>query len=145
MIPIVIDSNILFSALYNNEGIERKILDFASESGEIHLFAPDIFWEEIRRNLHIKLGFELEEINSIISDFHVIEVPFQRYKSNIVKAKELTIHENDIPFLAVSLLLNCPIWSGNEKHFKHLLKSKELIWLNSRNLLEFLRKKGLTV
>jgi len=48
MISFVIDSNIFFSAIYNEKGLERKILDLSIEKEEIQIFAPDIFWEEVK-------------------------------------------------------------------------------------------------
>ena len=145
MISLVIDSNILFSALYNIKGLERRILDLILEKDEIQLFAPDILWEELRRNLKIKLNYKTNIIDAFISDFDIIEIPFEEYKVNIIEARKLSSHKNDIPFLAASLLINSPIWSGNEKHFKHLLDSKKIIWFNTRRLYDYLKKEGYTI
>jgi len=144
MIPLVIDSNIFFSATYNPEGLERKILQLSIEQEEIQLFAPDIFWEEIERNFIRKLGYSKEIISELFSKFNIMKVPFDEYTNSVKKAKLLINHENDIPFIAVALYLNCPIWSGNERHFKHLKDSKEVIWFNSQNLIIYLKEKGLT-
>lgn len=143
MIPLVIDSNIFFSALYNLKGLERKIFNLIIEEEEIQLFAPDIFWEEIKRNLIKKLGYRIDEIDEIISKFNILKVPQEKYEIFIGKAELLISHKEDVPFVAVSLFLNCPLWSGNEKHFKHLENSKDIIWFNSRSLFAYLEEKGL--
>jgi len=143
MIPIVIDTNILFSALYNINGIERKILNIIIKSQEIQLFAPDIFWEEIIRNLQSKLDYKAEDIDNLISKFDIIEVPFEKYKEKILEAKKLISHENDTPFIAVCLLINAPIWSGNENHFKNLLTVEKIIWFNTKRLHNFLNKQDI--
>jgi len=143
MIPLVIDSNILFSALYNPKGLERKIFNLIIEVEEIQLFAPDIFWEEIERNLVKKLDYHNDEVNEIVSKFNILKVGQKKYEKSIEKAELLIIHKEDVPFVAVSLFLNCPIWSGNEKHFKHLKDSKDIIWFNSRSLFAYLKEKGL--
>ena len=143
MIPLVIDSNIFFSALYNIKGLERKIFNLIIEEKEIQLFAPDIFWEEIKRNLIKKLGYRIDEIDEIISKFNILKVPQEKYEKFIGKAESLISHKEDVPFVAVSLFLNCPLWSGNEKHFKHLENSKDIIWFNSRSLFAYLEEKGL--
>jgi len=143
MIPIVIDTNILFSALYNMNGIERKILNIIIKSQEIQLFAPDIFWEEIIRNLQSKLDYKAEDIDNLISKFDIIEVPFEKYKEKILEAKKLISHENDTPFIAVCLLINAPIWSGNENHFKNLLTVEKIIWFNTKRLHNFLNKQDI--
>jgi len=142
MIPLVIDSNILFSALYNPKGLERKIFNLIIEIEEIQLFAPDIFWEEIERNLVKKLDYHNDEVNEIVSKFNILKVGQKKYEKSIEKAELLIIHKEDVPFVAVSLFLNCPIWSGNEKHFKHLKDSKDIIWFNSRSLFAYLKEKG---
>ncbi|MHA1488655.1 MAG: PIN domain-containing protein [Promethearchaeota archaeon] len=144
MIPLVIDSNILFSAFYNIKGLERRLLDLLIEKDEIQLFAPDIFWDEIKRNLIKKLGYNKDTINVLISKFSIIKVSQEKYNEYINRAKELIPHEEDFPFIATSLFLNCPIWSGNKKHFKCLENSKEIIWFNSRRLLNYLKEKGFT-
>jgi predicted nucleic acid-binding protein len=141
MIPIVIDTNILFSGLYNVEGLERKILDITLENQKIRLFAPDIFWEEITIVLKEKLGFEKSEFIRLIKTFEIIKVTFDQYKEKFEEARNLITHESDIPFIAVGLYLNAPIWSGNTQHFKSLEKSKKIIWFTSRSLSEYLKTK----
>ncbi len=143
MISIVVDANIVFSALYNKEGLERTILNTIIETDSIQLFAPDIFIEEIFRNLELKLGFNKEEIERTISEFNIIEVPSEKYIVRFPDAKRLSVRENNIPYLATALILNSPIWSGNEKHFKHLEHSTEIIWFNSRRLLNYLKSKDI--
>ena len=65
------------------------------------------------------------------------------YNASMKKAGQLIGHKEDVPFVALALYLNCPIWSGNERHFKHLKDSKEIIWFNSRNLITYLKEKGM--
>ncbi len=142
MISIVVDANIVFSALYNKEGLERTILNTIIETDSIQLFAPDIFNEEISRNLELKLGYSKDEIERYLSEFNVIEVPSEKYILRFPDSKRLSVRENDIPYIATALLLNAPIWSGNEKHFKRLELSTEIIWFNSRRLLNYLRSKN---
>ncbi len=143
MIPIVIGSNILFSAIYNEEGLEREILELSIEKEELQLFAPDIFWEELRRNLAKKLDYSKEVVEELISKFNILEIPQDKYEDFREKARLLIQHEEDVPFIATSLFLNCPIWSGNEKYFKPLENSKEIIWFTSRKLMTYLKEKEL--
>jgi predicted nucleic acid-binding protein len=143
MIPIIIDTNIVYSAIYNEKGLERKLINIAIESDAIQLFAPTTFFEEIRRNLSKKLGFQKNTIDSFLAQFDIIEITFEEYKPKIAEAKRLIPHENDIPFVACALLLNSPVWSGNETHFNALKGSKKVIWFNSKRLLDYFRSKGL--
>ncbi len=143
MISITIDANIIFSASYNKEGLERKLINFILEKEDIQLFAPDIYKEEVSRNLEKNLNFTKERIEEHLNDFEIITVPFEKYKKKIPEAKELILHQKDIPYIAVALFLNSIIWSGNEKHFQHLDNSKDIIWFNSRKLLAYLKDKDL--
>lgn len=142
MISIVIDANIIFSALYNKEGLERAIINLILGDAGIQLFAPDIYKAEVSRNLEKKLDYDKEMIDENLSYFDIIEVPHKEYKAKISQARKLIVHQDDLPYIASALLLNSPIWSGNEKHFKHLEHSKEIIWFNSRRLFNYLKEKG---
>ncbi|MFO8020223.1 MAG: PIN domain-containing protein [Promethearchaeia archaeon] len=145
MITLVIDTNIFFSAMYNKEGKERKILDLSIFSNKIRLFAPDIFWAEITRNLTSKLGYSESVIDELIAKFDIIEVPQKKYVQFAEKARSMISHENDVAFVSTSLFLNCPIWSGNKAHFKQLRKSKEIIWFNTKELFDYLKEKGILI
>lgn len=142
MISIVIDANIIFSALYNKEGLERAIINLVLGDAGIQLFAPDMYKAEVSRNLGKKLDYDKEMIDENLSYFDIIEVPHKEYKAKISQARKLIVHQDDLPYIASALLLNSPIWSGNEKHFKHLEHSKEIIWFNSRRLFNYLKEKG---
>lgn len=141
MISLVIDSNIFFSAIYNEKGLERKILNTSIENENIQIFAPDVFWEEVKRTLTEKLGYEEEEIEEIISNFEIIEIPQEKYENFQKQAAVIISHKSDIAFVSTSLFLNCPIWSGNVKHYQHLRNSKKVIWLRSRELFDYLKVK----
>lgn len=143
MITLVIDTNIFFSAIYTKNGIERRILDFSIQSNKIQLFAPDIFWEEIVRNLVRKLGYTEDLVNQIISEFEIIKVSQKEYEKFMNKAKTLINHRNDLPFVSTSLLLNCPVWSGNINHFEKLKKSRDIVWFSTKALLKYLKKKDI--
>ncbi|MHA1105351.1 MAG: hypothetical protein ACTSPN_06470 [Promethearchaeota archaeon] len=128
MIPLVVDTNIIYSAIYNKNGIERQLLNFIIDNDEIQLFAPTIFWNEIIRNLSKKLNFQEETVNSILSQFDIIEISPKQYEPKIFEARSLIIHKN------------APIWSGNVTHFQALDKSKKVIWFNSKRLNNYFKK-----
>ncbi len=76
MIPLFINKNIIYSVIYNENSIERQLLNRIIDNDEIQLFAPTIFWDEIRRNLSkkLKLNFQEEAMNSILFQFDIIEI-----------------------------------------------------------------------
>ena len=123
--------------------MERKIINLSIKQEEIQLFAPDIFWDEIERNLILKLGYDKQEIESLLSNFVIIKISRKQYSEFIEQANIIISHKEDAPFIATALFLNCPIWSGNEKHFSNLTKSGKVIWFNTRKLFDYLNSKNL--
>ena len=76
-----------------------------------------------------------------MKDIGIVKIPYKKYVTKIEHVRQLVSHINDLPYIASALLLNCPIWSGNSRHFNHLENFDEIIWFNSRRLLDFLEKK----
>ncbi len=138
MIPLVIDTNILFSAMYNPKGTERKLLDETLDNIQIQLFAPEIFRDEICRTFTEKLDYPRRQAETIINNYEIILVEIGEYQEKLDEAKKLISHISDAPFVAVALHLNAPIWSGNKNHFKSLQNSKKVIWFDSKRLKAFL-------
>ena len=143
MLSLVIDTNIFFSAIYSEKGLERKIQNLSIEDIEMQIFAPDVFWEEIKRILIEKLDYDNDHIEQLISKFDIIEVPQDKYEKFKDKADTIISHKNDAPFVSTSLFLNCPVWSGNIKHYQHLRDSKEIIWFISIELNDYLKERNI--
>lgn len=66
--------------------------------------------EELTRNLKLKFNFSDLLINTHLHDIEITEIPIKVYEKRIPRNRELIFHENDIPFIAVALLKQCPIW-----------------------------------
>lgn len=115
---VVIDINILISALIKNDSVTARII----KSGIFEIYYPEdgMFELEKYRDYIIKkrkkalqkksfdyaLGFLLESI---------IVIPSSLYEDKIREAYEIMrdIDEKDTPFLALALKLQCPIWSND--------------------------------
>lgn len=132
---IIIDTNILYSALYEPEGVAGRIVDRAID-GECSLYAPDIVREEPRRNLIIKLRMAENRAELVVSALPVEWLPRTIYEKEIGTAASLVKHEADIPILASALALNLPIVSGNRHLHTRLVKSRVKMYKPS----EFLGK-----
>ena len=120
---IVIDTNIIFMALYDPDGKAGKILKSASE-GKIKLFAPDSVNEEIIRVLKREYSFSDEKINAILERPPITWVGRDIYYDFISKTK--VKHKPDKPIEALSLVLNCGILSA-DTDFKDRLNVDELL------------------
>ena len=119
---IVIDTNILISALINPNSLIWLILDLKN----IEFVIPEFFLQEISKYSElIKKKISQKEIkfsfDYLISELikSILIIPEENYIDMLPSALEIMkdVDEKDSPFLALAMKLNCPILS-NDKHFK---------------------------
>ena len=121
-IRIVIDTNILMSALLKDTSFTAKLL----KSDFFDLYYPEDGLSEIKyykkyiiskRNKTAQIKSFEYALKFILESVQII--PSELYSSRIKEAYEIMkyIDEKDIPFLALALQLNCPLWS-NDPHLK---------------------------
>ncbi len=116
---LVIDTNILFSALLRNS-ITRKII----LSDVFEIYVPEYLFDEIdkhKEEIPKKAEMSEREFNALLTllQKHVKIVRTDVYQNKMSLA-EKTMEEVDItdsPFLALALELDCQLWS-NDKHFE---------------------------
>ncbi len=116
---LVLDSNILFSALIKKSTARNIIL-----SDIFDLYAPEYIFSELAK--HRELIIKKSRLNEgdfnallILLQKHVHLVSKEKYREMLTPAEE-TLRDIDItdsPFLALALALKCSIWS-NDMHFK---------------------------
>lgn len=111
---IVVDTNVLISALITPFGNAARILDLVL-SGELLLIFDDRIISEFRDVLlRPKFDFEkgdVEELLSFIED--------EGIKVTAVPLNEKLIHEDDLPFIeAASSGMADALITGNKRHFK---------------------------
>jgi len=123
---LVVDTNIFFSALIKR-GFMFDLLFSILKRG-IQLYSPQYLIEEIERNNEKLLKYSKlsqNELNFVIefllSNLKIIAE--SEYVSFLLDAKNLAPHIKDVPYFALALQLNCPIWS-NEMSFKEQPKVK---------------------
>lgn len=120
---LIVDTNIIFSC-FQKDGIIRKLLFLIQED----LYAPNFLFfeifkykEKILKNSNLD-SFDISEMASIIFNkiFFVNEKKIS--KENRLKAYDYCrgIDENDSIFIALSLELNIPLWSGDKKLYENL-------------------------
>lgn len=115
---IVVDTNVLISALINPDSIVWEIV----EIDEVYFLAPEIVVDEIEEYeslIRDKLDSrdEKEEYDYLLSElFHpIVIISSSVYEKRVKEAYETMepIDEKDTEFLALALTYNCPIWSDN--------------------------------
>lgn len=125
MIEIVTDANELFSAIIaKGKGMQTKKLDILF-SDKVKLYAPSKLFEELGKEKNaLKLrrlsGFSESEFDLFIELLRLrIKLVFTKdFSDKLLEAKEICPHHKDIPYFALALKLNCPIWSGEKKFIK---------------------------
>lgn len=139
---IVVDSNIIFSALIFKDSTNRKILqkpllfvtpEYALKEIEVHL--PLIIKKCASRKVSEKeVRFAVDTILS-----NIIFIPDESYKPFIKEAVKLmkNIDEKDSPFIAVAMALNLPLWSND----KALKKQKRVPIYSTEEILKIERER----
>ena len=117
---LVIDTNIIFSALYNPHSKAGGIILFAIE-GKIELYAPESVKSELTKILEKKLDYEKEEIEETVISLPITWIEkgiYEKYKEEF-DLKD----ENDRSVAACCLILNCALLTG-DKDFDNVKKIK---------------------
>ena len=115
---LVIDTNIVISALISREGKASSLL-FLSE---LQLYAPPFLLEEIEEHKsEILEKTELSELNFSIAlariTSHICFVPVPDYAPYLLTTKKFSPDPDDLHYLALALSLGCPVWT-NDKRLK---------------------------
>jgi len=136
---IVADANELFSLLIRGN-IYSEIIFF---SDEIELIAPEFILiefsnnkEEILSKTH-RTEYEFSKLLSVF-ERRIRLIPQEEFEKFIPEAYKLfPEHQKDIPYLALALRFNCPIWSEE----KLLKKQNKVEVFTTRELISFLYKR----
>ena len=113
---VVIDTNVIFMALYNPLGKAGRIFDLAIRN-KINLFSTDTVKIEIARVLKRELRWEDDLIDKKINELPITWIEKEIYSDFLEKTR--VKHKADKPLEALSLVLSCEILSADE-HFTAL-------------------------
>ncbi|MHA1651769.1 MAG: PIN domain-containing protein [Candidatus Helarchaeota archaeon] len=112
----IIDTNIIFSALYAPESNAGKVIERAIEN-KIELYAPESVKEELRRNLRNKLAMDKDEIDLTIRALPIKWLDEELYSNFINKALK-RISSKDASILAAHYLTRFPIITGDKEFWE---------------------------
>lgn len=135
---LVVDANILIAALLKKAVTRELLLEKTLE-----FVAPEQLLKELKHLLKIprirrrlKLSDEdLYELTSAILS-RIDFVPEKLFLPLIKQSLSLVAHQEDAPYVALSLAFNIPIWS-NDSELKELSSSKIKV-LTTAELIELL-------
>lgn len=135
---LVVDTNIVFSGILSPEGTISDLLLNSTDS--FNFYAPSAIIDELDKH-HKKLvkisGLSDSEIQflrrMLLRKIELIDLESIR-STTWENALELTgnVDEFDAPFIALSLELEAPLWTGDKKLIKGL-KTKGIEWILDTN------------
>ena len=139
-LEVVIDTNILFSALIKSGKIRRLILT----RGILKLHIPEELAQELHNHtekLKKYLDLETTEIHKLIDEF-IREVATthrkEEYKHTLQRARKLVERSDptDAPFVALAIHLGIPLWTGDHRLIELSVKQnfKDYIALDTKAL-----------
>ena len=121
---IIIDTNIVVSALLNEQGKTRELLS----ADDFILYSPDFLLMELEKYKTIlieKSGISEENydlaISIIISKIKLIT--YEEFQEFIEQAEQITPDPDDVEYFALALKFKCSLWS-NDKRLKEQDKVK---------------------
>lgn len=132
---LVIDANIVISALISEEGETRNLI-FLTKS---LLFAPEFLSKEVEKYKGViikKSGLNNEsfEIAKSLIFSRIKLIPVSEFEMFLSKAKEICPDPNDLEYFALALNLNCPLWSEDKalkkQGFVKVFTTSELLELS---------------
>ncbi|QGA80193.1 PIN domain-containing protein [Candidatus Nanohalobium constans] len=131
---LVIDSNIVISALIRDSLTRKIILD-----SNHRFYAPEFLRTEVEKYEELiteKSGLKESEVetllNLVLGEVEVL--PIESYEHKLEKAENLIGEEDikDVPFLAVALHKECKIWSDD----KDLQQQEKVEVKNTEEIIE---------
>ena len=143
---IVVDTNIVFSALLNANTTMGEIL--LTLQDKFDFFAPELLRQELERYRE-KLGKasklsdqQLNEASVRLLDRLTLVSEDLIGELSWMQAHQLTkdVDENDTPFIALSIELNARLWTGDKKLTAGILGKGSQIIITTGQLFDYLEK-----
>lgn len=139
---LVVDANILFSILISPNGVVADVFERSVVS--LEFYAPNYIIEELDRHWG-----KLQKLSRIQSEKNLIKVRRLLFRNmvvvgkgfiprdTLVKAYDLCrqVDPNDTDFVALSLHLNAPLWTGDKRILKLAQDSGQFQALDTQTLL----------
>lgn len=128
----VVDTNVLVSGLLSGSGPPGKLINAIETGLLIPVFSEPILFEYLDVLLRPKLQLDRELVSELMEIFYL--------SGDLVDNLEIDTGEftdkDDVPFYAAALVAQCPLITGNLKHFPRKGPVKVLSPRNALMLLE---------
>ena len=133
---LVIDANILFSALIKDSFTVDIIV-----RDDIELFAPEFLFDEFlqhKEDILRKARKTTEELHRLLNSIkELIKIILEDDVDDIMdEAERISPDPKDIPYIALALKLEIPIWSNDKK----LKEQDKVMVYSTEEIIKRLRK-----
>ena len=134
---LVVDANVIVSALINSEGETARLLLF----GEEKLYSPDFVLEELGEHAEEiarkarTTPAKVRQLAEVLLQ-RVELVPLESLSPYAGKARKISPDKDDDLYLALALKLQCPLWSNDRR----LKAQREVEVLNTAEVILLLEK-----
>jgi predicted nucleic acid-binding protein len=144
-VNLVVDTNIVFSTLLNPKSPIGEIL--MNVQDEFTFFAPELLLKEIEKysakiEKYTKLNYnELATLKTLITNsiVFVSEDIISEKSWKIAYSLVKEIDEYDTPFVALSLEIAAPLWTGDKKLFNGLISTNNGLAISTEKLKKYLK------
>lgn len=109
---VVIDTNVVFSALYRPSSAPGGLLMLAIEGG-VDLVAPETVRKELADVLQRKLGYSAGDLATTLDALPIEWFEQGFYAGFLPRAKKAIADEDDAPLVALALALGIGVVSGD--------------------------------
>ena len=148
MIRLVVDTNIILSALIKSRKIKNIIL---KKDNIVKLYTPAYAYFEILSHYNKILKHTTLSENDIwfilteILPRHIRVCGEYLYYNKLKEAFQIAkqFDEKDTPFIALSLKLDAPIWTGDKNMIIHSLRTGKYIALGTQAVEDLLKGKSI--
>jgi predicted nucleic acid-binding protein len=145
-VKLVVDANIVFSSLLRSDGAVGDI--FFNSRPPLILFAPETLREEIaeHRDKLLKLSKQSRAVMDALERLTLARITFlnEALISTVswAKARELMVglDDDDTVYLALAIQLKSPLWTGDKRLRKGLIKNGSDLTLDTALLRSILPK-----
>jgi predicted nucleic acid-binding protein len=146
-VKVIVDANIIFSAILTQQG---KIAEVLMRPSEIEFIAPEFLRYEIQKHkakisrITKLTAREVSELEYLVTkNINFISESVIPSKTWVLSEKIVaSIDINDTPYVAYSKHFRAALWTGDKKLIRGLQKSGFKTLISTDELIEYARKSG---
>jgi predicted nucleic acid-binding protein len=145
MKKVIVDANILFSALLNTNGIISNLL--LTSRNYFEFYATESLQQEIEKHKgkiveitglsHLSIDGLIEKLSSRVTFIEEAVIPFEIWKTSAALVRD--VDPDDIAYIALNIYLDGIIWTGDQ-NLRKGLQSKGFFQCISTSELSDLRE-----